>query len=793
MKQKIISYRDLDSFIKDLEELRSWYDANKAPHMYFQIFSSILEKEKLEPVWNELERFFPDTPWFGNSTSGNIVDCSSASEIVVAATIFEKPTSMFAICQYDMEKDSLQGLSREILQFVKENPWVKCVEIFRTITSVSSSRLCEVLDELPKDIQVLGGVVCSPDISSSNSCVFSSVGGYDRSGLLVAFFGGEEFHIQTVKIRGWKPIGRNFMVTRAENNILYELGGMPAFEVYAKYLNIKNDENFFMNALDFPILYEYHGTTITRSPASSNPDGSLTMASDIEEASVVRLSYGEPQTILSSVYEASLEIKKFRPDVLQFIDCAARKAFWSQQEPTYELNPFKNMAPSLGFFSHGEFIREKDYVNQHNITLVVAAMREGDGHEAEKENPKPSELGSHKLPLASRMATFIRETSFELEEINSRLHAMNSQLQNIATTDALTGLENRLSFDELLKQISGDDDGSTNWSMLMIDVNGLKYTNDTFGHPAGDALIIAAARSITNAFGADGKCFRIGGDEFVVVSDASFEKMYRLIENLHANIREYNKDALYHLSVAVGESRLLNNYGVRKSISDWKMEADLNMYQDKVRAHRSRESVENTNLKELISCMISIEEAKDAYTAHHSDRVRDLSEMLARYLGLSENNIRLITDAAQLHDIGKVGVSDAILGKPGKLTDEEFAIIKQHTVIGAKILMRSNYTQELVQIVLHHHERYDGKGYPEGISGTDIPIGARIIAVADSIDAMTSKRVYRDAMSLQFCYDEIHKNLGKMYDPAIGQVALEHWDEIKDVLLRLLSGAPRAH
>ena len=138
-----------------------------------------------------------------------------------------------------------------------------------------------------------------------------------------------------------------------------------------------------------------------------------------------------------------------------------------------------------------------------------------------------------------------------------------------------------------------------------------------------------------------------------------------------------------------------------------------------------------------------------------------------------------------------MGISDYILEKPEKLTDEEFEIIKQHPVIGAKILLQSNYTQELVQIVLHHHERYDGRGYPEGLKGESIPIGARIVAIADSIDAMTSKRIYRDAMSLNYCRNEIEKNLGIMYDPAIGKVTLEHWNEIVDTLMNMRTGRPK--
>ncbi len=759
------------------------------PSMYFQIFSTVLEKERLEPVWEAIESVFPGVPWFGHSTSGNIVDCDVSAEITVSVTFFEKPSTQFEILQYDMEKTSVHDIAADLVVRANENSWVKALEMYRTIADFSTTEFCDGMKNLRPDIQMFGGIVCSTDLSSNSSCVFSSVGGFMPHGLLVMLMGGPDFYVESFKVSGWKPIGRNFHVTKADGQILYEMGGMPAYEIYRKYLNINNDEHFFENALEFPVLYEHNGTTIVRAPAASNPDGSLTMSSDVDVGSVIRLSYGEPQTIVDAVRQESDRIKSFNPDTLHIFSCAARKAFWGTQEPTYEILPFKSIASSTGFFSHGEFLREKGHLNQHNITLVIAAMREGYGKglQASAYQKMPSPI--LKLPLAARMATFIRETSFELEEMNSKLQVYNQQLKGIATTDSLTGLENRLSFDNLLKKIETDLNPMSDWVMLMIDVNGLKYTNDTFGHLAGDALIMAAAQTITSAFGASGHCFRIGGDEFVVLVDANMEKMYKMQAALTKSIEEYNKTALYHLSVAVGESRLKNEYGVKKSISDWKMDADLNMYRDKSVAHRVGNFGENQNLRELVSCLISIEEAKDSYTAHHSDRVQSLSVMIAKKLGVSESTLALISDAALLHDIGKVGVSDAILGKPGKLTDEEFAIIKQHPVIGARILMQSNHTQELVQIVLHHHERFDGRGYPEGISCEDIPLGARIIAIADSIDAMTSRRCYRDAMSLDFCRNEIEKNIGKMYDPAICKVVLEMWDDIVGELLKMFSGS----
>ena len=779
-------------FESELSLFNKWYKEHGSPTMYFQIHSAILEPEKLKPIWDILDRFFPDVPWVGNSTSGNIVDCEVSTDISVSAVIFEKPTSKFTVRQYDYSRESVGGIAQNVVKVTKDNPWVKAVEIYHCISPFSTTALCEGLDDLSSEIQVFGGIVCSPDITSPNSCIFSSEGGYTRSGLLVLFFGGPEFYVDSRKISGWKPIGRNFHVTRSEGNILYELGGIPAYEVYNKYLNIKNDQNFFYNALEFPMLYEHNGVSIVRAPGSSNPDGSLTMSSDIDEGSIIRLSYGEPGLIVDRIREESEKCGEFGPQVQHIFSCAARKAFWSQREPTYEITPFKGLASSTGFFSHGEFLREKGHLNQHNITLVIASMREGPavGKKRERADDIRAEMTT-RLPLAARMATFIRETSFELEQINSKLRVMNEHLQDVATTDSLTGLENRLAFDELLKNIAQEDSDAGNWTMVLMDVNGLKYANDTFGHQAGDVLIVAAGKSIKKAYGLHGNCFRIGGDEFAVVTKAPLDSLFLLYTNLQKSIEEYNKDALYHLSIAVGESRLRSDSGIRKSISDWKMEADLNMYRDKVRYHKSTEVNENQNLKDLITCLISVEEAKDSYTAYHSERVKAYTELLARLLGLSEASVSLITHAAHLHDIGKMGISDNVLGKPGKLTDDEFSIIKQHPVIGAKILMQSNYTHELVQIVLHHHERYDGRGYPEGLKGEEIPIGARIIAIADSIDAMTSKRVYRDAMSLDYCRKEIEKNLGVMYDPAIGKVALEHWNEIVDMLLKMQTGRPK--
>jgi len=184
------------------------------------------------------------------------------------------------------------------------------------------------------------------------------------------------------------------------------------------------------------------------------------------------------------------------------------------------------------------------------------------------------------------------------------------------------------------------------------------------------------------------------------------------------------------------------------------------------------------NYHEIIECITCALDAKDPYTAGHSQRVSDMALHVCELMGLKSSDTEKIHIAAHLHDIGKIGVPDAILNKAGRLTDDEFECIKKHPQIGAQILGKSRKLSELSDIVLMHHERYDGKGYPTGAAGNEIPLGARIIAICDSIDAMTSNRCYRKAHDYMYCYEEIERNLGKMYDPVIGRYVLEHWEMV---------------
>lgn len=188
---------------------------------------------------------------------------------------------------------------------------------------------------------------------------------------------------------------------------------------------------------------------------------------------------------------------------------------------------------------------------------------------------------------------------------------------------------------------------------------------------------------------------------------------------------------------------------------------------------------------DLVDSIVAALEARDQYTANHSRRVSDMTEQACIALGMIEQDYEHIHIAAHIHDIGKIGIPDAILTKPGKLNDEEWSYIKMHPQIGADILSKSKILHPLAEVVLHHHERWDGGGYPSGLKKTDIPWGARIIAICDSIDAMMSNRVYRKALTSEQCKKEIHRFSGKWYDPQIVQCILVNWNEIVEPIYNL--------
>jgi putative nucleotidyltransferase with HDIG domain len=198
----------------------------------------------------------------------------------------------------------------------------------------------------------------------------------------------------------------------------------------------------------------------------------------------------------------------------------------------------------------------------------------------------------------------------------------------------------------------------------------------------------------------------------------------------------------------------------------------------------SKEELEKAYLESIQTLRYTVE-AKDKYTRGHSDRVSAYSVLIGKHMGLPESDLKILEIGGLFHDIGKIGVPDSILLKEDKLSDDEYNEIKNHPSIGKHILSNATIFQEIIPIVYHHHEKYNGTGYPGKIAGEEIPLFARIAAIADTFDAMTSKRSYRNALPLEVVREEIEKYSGTQFDPEIAKVFIDildnHYDEILEI------------
>lgn len=378
------------------------------------------------------------------------------------------------------------------------------------------------------------------------------------------------------------------------------------------------------------------------------------------------------------------------------------------------------------------------------------------------------------------MAFFSNATELQTQNKNEgKLHV----LENEANTDKLTSLSNRRAFEAMMSGIERDPNSYSDAVLIMLDLNGLKYTNDTYGHSAGDELIASAAKCIKETIGSGNYFYRIGGDEFAVILHNYSGSVNMRLAEMRKWIENYNKISKYKLSIAHGESTLRYLSGGLRSVSDWKQDADINMYSNKRLSSMHRVQDKADEYQEIIRCIINTVETRYGSNAEHSARVKKIAVFLAGKIGLTEEEIHRVEVGALLHDIGKISIPDSILLKPGKLDVDEYEIIKHHSQQGAWIFSGADSMQETANIILHHHERYDGRGYPDGLAGEEIPIGSRIVSIADSIDAMLSKRPYRGAYDLDHCRTEIARNLGTMYDPNIGRVVLDNWNVIVNIVL----------
>jgi diguanylate cyclase (GGDEF)-like protein len=332
------------------------------------------------------------------------------------------------------------------------------------------------------------------------------------------------------------------------------------------------------------------------------------------------------------------------------------------------------------------------------------------------------------------------------------LRASRRDLESAATSDALTGLLNRRRLMADLERRVGRAAGGPAVLML-FDLDGFKHYNDTFGHLAGDALLTRLGRALERAVGDGGRAYRLGGDEFCVLADAGARDELDLAAPVALSEQGdgFAVTASYGV-VAIPEEATEPGEALRI--------ADQRMY-----AHKSsgRASAERQSTDVLLRALAERHPDLEC----HLDGVAELAIAVGRSLGLEDEVLEHVRLAAELHDVGKVAIPDAIINKPGPLDDDEWAFMRRHTLIGERIVAAAPALGAVAKLVRSSHERWDGGGYPDRLAGADIPLGARIVSVCDAYDAIVADRPYRRGRSAEDALVELRRCAGSQFDPAV--------------------------
>jgi two-component system cell cycle response regulator len=369
------------------------------------------------------------------------------------------------------------------------------------------------------------------------------------------------------------------------------------------------------------------------------------------------------------------------------------------------------------------------------------------------------------VPLALLLATVtlalvVLRMALNLSE-NTRLLA---ESREEALRDPLTGLGNRR---RLMADLSSRMGSSTSQpdALVLFDLDGFKAYNDAFGHPAGDAMLARLAAGLRECVGSQGEAYRLAGDEFCVIVDVRGDELDTLVDEARKALSE--RGASFSMSASRGVALLPEE---ADEASGALHVADQRMYADKDSRRRPVAAV-----RQARDLLLQVLHEREPELENHVREVAELASATAHRLGLHPGAADEVARAAELHDVGKTAIPDVILHKPGPLDEEEWGFMRRHTLLGERILAAVPALRGVAALVRSSHERFDGRGYPDRLSGAEIPLGSRILFACDAFQAMTSDRPYQRAMTHVEAQVELRRGAGTQFDPAVVEALVETW------------------
>ena len=547
-----IDFNNLELFLSAPE---MQLQAESAKSMLVQVFSAINDAEMVRETVQRVEGKYPAAIICGATTLGEIAyGCLQLNSIVLSMTFFDS-TAILPIC-----KPCISGKERETGEDLIQNIYavggrIAGVLLFATPLRIDLAEVFSGMQTKPIDFPVFGGGAGAYDLTQE-SLVFCG-GDILESGIVVIAFFGDELHIYSDSHLGWQPLTREMTVTDCDGRLVKTVDNQSVYDLYNKYLNIKQGDDFFLNVLEFPFILKRDGYTVARVPFFLREDGSVEFVADVHKGDKFRLGYGDPELILRNSESIQREMHQFQPQAIFIYSCICRR-FLMQDDINLEFLPFDSITDTVGFFTTGEFSSSNGKIRLLNSTTVVVGMREGAQRHTQC-NGNPAALTDAFQPMSidpysDKHTRIISQLLHFINALSSELEQANDELTLLSEIDKLTQISNRLKLDNILtKEIFKNGLNKTVFSVILFDVDHFKEENDIHGHISGDTILVELTGLLkpkvrkTDTFG------RWGGDEFLLILPlANLDQACSIAENLRAEVDSHPFEGGKHVTCSFG-------------------------------------------------------------------------------------------------------------------------------------------------------------------------------------------------------------------------------------------------
>jgi len=514
-----------------LEEFISSYFITEYKNIFIQIFTGIIDENRSVKLAKWLKSILPHSNIIGVTTAGEIcLGKIYEGSVVISFTVFN--TTSVKSKMYDLSSDC--KIENTINDLVTAE--TKAIIIFSDGLNSNAEKLVKGVYALRPEIVIAGGRA-GDNFVFEKTYVFNETG-YTQNGYVIASLSADELLVNSDYILNWTPIGKDMIVTKAKGNILYELDGMPIYDVYKKYLGEDVIDNFPKSSMEFPLIIKKEHILIARDPLLKTDDSALMFAGNFEEGDVVRFSFGDIEDIEDEATEYFNKFKTIPAESIFVYSCAARKSLMGDKLED-EINILESLTQTSGFFTYGEYFHTSNIAEILNVTTTFLALSES-----------PFILERNLKSYEAKEYDVVKKVLTHLIKVTTE------ELEHISTHDILTSIYNRAAYIKQLGiMIKSAERYGESFGLIMLDIDRFKLINDNYGHLIGDEILKSLAKIFLESIREDDLIARWGGEEFIIIAKyATVEDLEQLVQNLQKKISQHSFHPVPRVTLSFGLS-----------------------------------------------------------------------------------------------------------------------------------------------------------------------------------------------------------------------------------------------